>query len=296
MANVKVGVTLPQFSGDPERFADGAGAAEELGLDSLWVFDHLWPLTGGKERPAYEGWTSLAWLASATSRIQVGTLVTRSSLRHPALLGKMAATVGEIAPGRVTVGIGSGDEMSRDENEAFGIPYYEGEDRIDQLRSAVETVVNYLHRDRFSLEDDFASITDLPTSPSPSPVPSVWIGGRSDDALEVAATLADGWNGWAGTPERFAEDAGNLLEMSEGRPVELSWGGVLVLRSTDAEAETALEGASPRGKIVGGPATVARRLRAFVDAGARHLILTFAGRWDTDGLELLAREVVPRLA
>jgi alkanesulfonate monooxygenase SsuD/methylene tetrahydromethanopterin reductase-like flavin-dependent oxidoreductase (luciferase family) len=185
--------------------------------------------------------------------------------------------------------------MSRAENDAFGIPYYEEGDRIDQLRSTVETVLSFLHRDRFSLEDDFVSITDLPVSPRPSPSPSVWVGGRSDDTLEVAGTLADGWNGWAGTPERFAQDAGNVLEMAGGRGLELSWGGLVVLRGTDAEASSALEGRSPRGMLVGGPATVARGLRRYVDAGARHLILTFAGKWDSEHLRLLAEEVVPRL-
>ena len=293
--SIRVGVTLPQFSGDPRLFIDGTHAAEELGLDSLWVFDHLWPLSGGKELPTYEGWTSLAWLAAETTGIQVGTLVTRSSLRHPALLGKMVATAGEIAPGRVIAAIGSGDEKSRAENEAFGIPYYAGDDRIDQLRSTVETVVNFLQRDRFSLEDDFVSIADMPVSPRPVPRPSVWVGGRSDDTLEVAAMLADGWNAWAGTPERFAQDAGNVLEMAGERAVELSWGGLVVLRATDAEAATALAGRSPRGMIVGGPGTVARRLREYIDAGAHHLILTFATKWDTRYLRLLAEEVVPRL-
>jgi alkanesulfonate monooxygenase SsuD/methylene tetrahydromethanopterin reductase-like flavin-dependent oxidoreductase (luciferase family) len=293
---IKLGVTLPQFSGDPMRFADGAHATEDLGLDSVWVFDHLWPLTGGKERPAYEGWTSLAWLAAETSRIEIGTLVTRSTLRLPAVLGKMAATVGHIAPGRVTVAIGSGDEKSRAENESFGIPYHEADDRIDQLRSTVETVLNFIHRDRFSLTDDFVSISELPVSPEATPPPSIWVGGRSDDALEIAGALADGWNGWAGTPERFAQDAGNVLEMAGDRRLELSWGGLLVLRATDAEAETALEGRSGRGMIVGGPGTVARKLRAYVDAGARHLILTPAGIWDPDHVRLLAEEVRPRLS
>jgi alkanesulfonate monooxygenase SsuD/methylene tetrahydromethanopterin reductase-like flavin-dependent oxidoreductase (luciferase family) len=296
MTATKLGVTLPQFSGDPERFAEGAHAAEDHGLDSVWVFDHLWPLTGGKERPAYDGWTSLAWLATETSRIEIGTLVTRSSLRHPAVLGKMAATVGHIAQGRVTVAIGSGDEKSRAENEFFGIPYFEADDRIDQLRSTVETVLNYLHRERFSLTDDFVSVKDLPVSPDASPPPSVWIGGRSDDTLEIAAALADGWNGWAGTPERFAQDAGNVLEMAGERQLELSWGGLLVLRATDAEAEAALEGRSARGMIVGGPATVARKLRGYVEAGARHLILTFVGRWEPEQVRLLAEEVRPRLS
>src|ERR671915_1147412 len=121
MTTPLLGATLPQFTDDGHAFVEAAQRAESLGLDSVWLFDHMWPLTGGKTRPVIESWTALAHLAAATSRITVGTLVTRSTLRHPLLLAKMAATVGAIAPGRVIVGIGSGDEQSRNENEAFGL-------------------------------------------------------------------------------------------------------------------------------------------------------------------------------
>jgi alkanesulfonate monooxygenase SsuD/methylene tetrahydromethanopterin reductase-like flavin-dependent oxidoreductase (luciferase family) len=109
---LKLGVTLPQFTGDAELFLDGARRAEHLGLDSVWVFDHLWPL-GAKRRPILEGWTALASVASATERIGIGTMVTRSSLRNPAVLAAMAATVGALAPGRLTVGLGCGVRSCR---------------------------------------------------------------------------------------------------------------------------------------------------------------------------------------
>ena len=98
MSELKLGVTLPQFTAEPAQVVDAALRAESLGLDSSWVFDHLWPLSGGKERPALEAWTTLAYLAAATSRIDLGTLVTRSTLRQPAVLAKMAATVAEKLP------------------------------------------------------------------------------------------------------------------------------------------------------------------------------------------------------
>ncbi|MGI8774727.1 MAG: LLM class flavin-dependent oxidoreductase [Actinomycetota bacterium] len=295
MSSVKLGVTLPQFSDDPARLTDAVQAIEGMDLDSVWVFDHLWPLSGGKERPIFEAWTTLAWLASITERVSVGTLVSRSSLRHPALLAKMAATVASIAPDRVIVGIGSGDDLSRDENEAFGIQYFESDDRIDQLRSVVEAVVNHLRLDKVTLEDDFVHLNGLPTSPMPAIPPPVWVGGRSDDTLEIAATLADGWNGWGGTASRFAEDAGTVVEMAGERPLELSWGGQLVLRQTQGAAEEALGKHDPDQHVTGDPESVGARLNGYIDAGATHLILTPAGRWDLDTVELLAAEVRPLL-
>jgi alkanesulfonate monooxygenase SsuD/methylene tetrahydromethanopterin reductase-like flavin-dependent oxidoreductase (luciferase family) len=288
MTTVKLGLTLPQFQPEPERFTAPALEAERLGLDSVWVFDHIWPLTGGRERPAFEAWTSLAWLAARTRTIGIGTLVTRSTLRHPAVLAKMAATVATVAPGRSTIAIGSGDELSRAENEAFGLPFYAGDERIEQLRATVEVLINHLHRERVSIDRKHVTVTDLPTSPRPPTIPPVWVAGRSDDALEVAGVVADGWNGWGGTPERFAQDAGSVIRYAEGRAIELTWGGLVVPGASDREARTRLGERNPAGYVVGGPGTIAERLRAFIGSGATHLILTIAGAWEPDDLSLLA--------
>ena len=295
---VRLGVTLPQFTRDVQVFVDGARRAEALGLDSIWVFDHLWPLTGGKERPILEGWTSLAWLAAATKRIEIGTFVTRSSLRHPAVLGKMAATVGHIAPGRVTIGIGSGDEASRAENEAFGLPYYEADERIDQLTSTVATVVEFLRGEEVTRKDRFVTIDHLPTSPRAEPRPRIWVAGRADDVLEIAGTAADGWNGWGGSPARFAQDAFRVAEFAAAagdRAVEASWGGLVVIGRDDADARRKLGARSERGLVVGGPETVARHLDELIEAGARHLVLTFTDAANPRPYELLAERVRPLL-
>ena len=296
MSDVLVGATLPQFTDDPDRFIEGARRAEAVGLDSIWLFDHLWPLSGRKQRPIIECWTALGWVAAETSSIQIGTLVTRSSLRHPALVAKMAATIGDIAPGRMTIAIGSGDELSRAENEAFGIPYFAEDERIAQLLSAVRCVHHCLHERVVTMDDEFVTLTDLPTSPTPDPTPKLWVGGRSDDVLEVAGTLADGWNAWAGGPKRFAQDAATVAGHAAGRPIELSWGGQVMLGTDDDEAAEKMGDRSRAGWIVGSPDTVAARFQRYVDGGARHIIATFPDAWRAGVYELLAERVKPRLA
>jgi alkanesulfonate monooxygenase SsuD/methylene tetrahydromethanopterin reductase-like flavin-dependent oxidoreductase (luciferase family) len=295
MKQVMTGVSLPQFTDDPQKLIDGVRRAEAAGLDSIWLFDHLWPLGGNKERPVLECWSTLAWLATVTDTIQIGTLVTRSSLRHPAVLAKMAATVGEIAPGRVTVGIGSGDAASRAENEAFGIPYYKSDHRIDQLVSTVKVLRRYLNDEAATYQDDFADLDALPASPRPQPPPRIWVGGRSEQVLEVAGTEADGWNGWGGTPEVYAADAQLALDYAKGRTIELSWGGQVILGDTDRDAQGKLGSRDPKHFITGGPETVANQLSRFVDAGARHFVLGLPDAGTPGVYEALAETVMPML-
>lgn len=295
MSKVLLGATLPQFTDDRALFLEGVRRAESAGLDSVWVFDHLWPLSGGRDRPVLEAWSTLAFLAGATEKILIGTLVTRSSLRHPALLAKMIATVGAIAPGRLIVGIGSGDDASRAENEAFGLPYYAGADRIGQLKATVGLVRDYLHADVVRSNDPFASAEDLAPSPRPDPAPKIWLGGRADTVLETAGRVADGWNGWGGTPRTFARDAQQVLGYAEGRDVELSWGGICVLGDSDDAARAKLGSRDPSKTMWGGPDTLAGKLMGFVAAGARHLIVTPAGSADPEAYEILGAEVGPRL-
>ena len=272
---IKLGVTLPQFTSDRERLVDAAQAAEDLGLDSMWVFDHLWPLGGPKERPIYEGWTTLAYLASRTGRIQMGTLVSRSTLREPALVAKMAATIEAIAPGRLVFAIGSGDELSRAENEAFGIPYVGGGDRVPQLIAALECVKECLHEPIADIDTAYHRIERLPTSPRPLAPPPIWVGGRSPEVLAAAGASCNGWNAWAATPEDF-EREGRIVRAAAGdRRIELSWGGQLIVAEDDARAMEMLGDRRGESFIVGSPETVAGRLRELLDAGAEHLIAAF---------------------
>jgi alkanesulfonate monooxygenase SsuD/methylene tetrahydromethanopterin reductase-like flavin-dependent oxidoreductase (luciferase family) len=291
---IMVGVSLPQFTEDPQKLFDGVKRAEASGLDSVWLFDHLWPL-GRKDRPILECWSTLAWMAATTEHMHIGTLVTRSSLRHPLVLAKMAATVGTIAPGRVTVGIGSGDEASRAENEAFGIPYYAADERIDQLVSTVKVMRHYLNDPSVTLNDDFVHIEAAPASPRPVPRPRIWVGGRSEQVLEVAGADADGWNGWGGTPENFAADAQLVLDYAGGRPIEFSWGGQVIFGDTDRAAADRLGSRNPKQFIAGAPETVAAKLQRFVDAGARHFVIGFPDAGSPGDYETLAEKVAPLL-
>lgn len=285
----RLGVTLPQFTDDGSVFTDGIRRAEDLGFDSLWVFDHLWPL-GAPRRPILEGWTALTWLAAHTTDATVGTLVTRSSLRHPAVLAKMAATVSAIAPGRVCVAVGSGDHASAGENLAFGLPYWTGADRMDQLASTVEVLHRFRDEPEVSLSDDFVQLDGLPAAPGPRDY-SIWVAGRSVDALDITGRLADGWNAWGASPEEFAHAADALRKLAGERSLELSWGGQVIAGRTDEDAKERLGSRNPAHYVVGGPGTIGRYLAALAEAGVAHFILATPFASDPGQYELLAGEV-----
>jgi alkanesulfonate monooxygenase SsuD/methylene tetrahydromethanopterin reductase-like flavin-dependent oxidoreductase (luciferase family) len=272
---MKVGVTLPVFTSDVAATLDGARRAHHAGLDSVWVYDHMWPLGGPKERTILECYSTLAYLAAATEDITIGTLVTRSTLRNAALLAKMVATVGLIAPGRVTVAIGSGDAASRPENDAFGLPYVGGKERARQLEATVTTVRTHLHGDG-----------PLP-GPRPTPPPPVWVGGRSPAMLDIAGRVADGWNAWGATVEDFAREAEVVRAAAGGRAVALTWAGSAVIAPDDTEARVKLGDRDPGAYLVGGPETLGAHLAALGAAGCSHAILGFPDASRPGSYELL---------
>lgn len=268
---MRLGVTLPQFTGDPGVFADGARRAEDEGFDSAWVFDHLWPL-GARKRPILEGWSALAYLASATRRISIGTLVTRSTLRPPAVLAHMADTVADQAPGRVVVAVGSGDELSRPENEAFGLPYHSGRRRTEQLVATLRALVD--HR-------------------GAKGGPSVWAAGWSASTLAAAGGFCDGWNGWMEGPERFERAVESIREAAAGRRVELTWGAQVIVGRTREDAEARLGARDPRHYVHGGPDEVAAHIGTFAKAGCDHVIAALPDAADPAAWRALAAALAP---
>src|SRR5512146_1112399 len=98
-----------------------AHRAEELGFDSVWLYDHLLYREEGRTIGIWECWSMLAALAASTKRVELGTLVCCNNFRNPAILAKMAHTVDEISGGRLVLGLGAG--WNEPEYKAFGLPF-----------------------------------------------------------------------------------------------------------------------------------------------------------------------------
>src|SRR6204780_2686853 len=119
-----------------------ADAVREIG--HAWLFDHLMPIAGDRNGPAFEGWTLLSALAAQTERLRLGLLVTSNRFRPPAMLAKIAATVDIVSGGRLDFGIGAGSRpslpMARREYEANGLPYHDFAHSVGDLAEACTVI------------------------------------------------------------------------------------------------------------------------------------------------------------
>ena len=170
-------------------------------IEHAWLFDHLMPIGGNPDGPAYEGWTLLSALAAQTRRLRLGLLVTSNRFRPPAMLAKIAATVDVVSGGRLDFGIGAGSRpdhpLARREYEAHGLPFHDFAHSVGSLAEAC-TIIRRLWTETkpFDFDGTYVQLTRAFCNPKPvqRPYPPILIGGRSSATLRVVAEHADLWN------------------------------------------------------------------------------------------------------
>jgi len=223
-------------------------------------------------------------------------MVTRAGIRAPALVARMAATVGQVAGVPPIVGVGRGDLGNRDENLAFGLPFPGAAERTRAVEDVVAALRGPLAVSRFtgaplrgSPDPSRSNGAPLRGSPDPSGAPEVWVGGTGPSGRELAGRLADAWNGWGLTPEELAAGLADVRRAAQvaGRDpatVPGTWGGQVLVAPGRQEARAMLArwGAGrPPGEVArvvaGDPETVLARLRALGDAGAAWCVVAFVG-------------------
>jgi len=198
---MKVGITLPQFRDEADSAVAAARRAEELGLDGVFCFDHLWPM-GQPGRPALSSGPLLGAVAASTSAIHIGTLVARIGLLPDDVLVEVLSSLNNISNGRLIAGLGTGDHLSRAENLAFGIPYEPPAER--QVRLASVAVA--------------AEARGI----------KVWVGGGLASTSDLARSVGGAVNLWEAETAKVAETA------SAG--CETTWGGPLKGNAKQVEA------------------------------------------------------------
>jgi alkanesulfonate monooxygenase SsuD/methylene tetrahydromethanopterin reductase-like flavin-dependent oxidoreductase (luciferase family) len=239
---LQIGTTLPQFREDAEVAIDAARRAEALGLDGVFVFDHLWPI-GNPDGVVLHSLTLLGALAAETQRVRLGSLVARVGLLPDAVLVNTLASVAHIAGAERTIaGVGTGDALSKPENLAFGVEYESVSERVAAVRRVCR-----------SLQE--RGVT-------------TWAGGRSPELRQVAADDADALNIWGATPAEVVSEIEDLRQRAGGREVATTWGGQVLIGRNGTDAAAKLERYGTRRHLVHGTvAQVAEHFDAMAEAG-----------------------------
>lgn len=293
---LQIGILLPQgeyrLNGRLPRWSDleaMARLAEDIGLDSLWVVDHLLYRTpDGEPEGMWECWSLLAALAAVTRRIQLGTLVLCTNWRNPALIAKMAETVDEISGGRLILGIGAGN--TEHEFRRFGFPW---ERRVSRFAEALQIIHGLLRNGWIDFTGEFYTVRDCllrPRGPRPQG-PPILIGGNRPRLLRLAAQYADIWNTYYDFTGNRASGLGPQLEAfrTACKEVGRDWNSV----EFSASALVAFPG---HGRIYGvvadpvrgSPEDIAEEFQSYAQAGIRHLQLRIEPN-TLEGLEELGR-------
>lgn len=255
-----------------------AELAEGIGLDSVWVGDHMLYRDDGREaRGPWEAWSLLAALAAVTERVEIGPLVASAGFHNPAVLAKKAATVEEISGGRLILGLGAG--WNRPDYDAFGLPY---DHRVSRFEEAFRIIRELLATGHSDFRGEYYALDRgelLPRGPRPAG-PPLMVGSIGERMLGITLPHAAAWNAWGpwfgNTVEGYLELRATVDEHCRraGRdPGTLERTVALIV---------ALPGALGRGSSVseeafapldGDPGSLAPALRAFADAGVAHVQL-----------------------
>ena len=277
---LKVGVQLPEVERVVRwrELAEMAQLAERIGLDSVWVGDHLLYRDDGAEaRGPWEAWSLLAALAAVTERVEIGPLVASTSFHNPAMIAKKAATIEEISGGRLILGLGAG--WNRADYDAYGFPY---DHRVSRFEEAFTIIRELLATGRSDARGTYYSLDRgelLPRGPRPDG-PPLMVGSIGERMLGITLPHVAAWNAWGPWFGNSVEGYRELHATIDAHCLRVGRGPRSVQRTV--ALIVALPGALGRGSSVsderfvpldGDPQSLAPALRAFAEAGVDHVQL-----------------------
>jgi alkanesulfonate monooxygenase SsuD/methylene tetrahydromethanopterin reductase-like flavin-dependent oxidoreductase (luciferase family) len=309
VSDVKLGALCwNQYTDWPSLLAAGQ-RADRLGFDTLWTWDHLYPIVGSHEGPIFEGWSVLTAWACATEHVRVGLMVGANTFREPALTAKIATTLDHISNGRAILGIGGA--WFETEHVAYGLAFGDGfPERLRWLGEALPIMRGMLHGERPTASGPRYSAKAVRNDPMPiqERMPLLIGGGGEQVTLKLVAKYGDANNVGGGIDNVRRKEA-ILVQHCEtvGRDpseIERTTGlGTVIIRDSREEARKVQRAIFERNgnadlwkdQPVGTPEDVAERIAPLLDIGYRHLIAGFPSPYDEESMTRLATEVRPML-
>lgn len=282
--------------------------AEELGLDSLWVYDHFHNVPVPAHETMFEAWTTIAAISQRTSRIMLGQMVGCAPYRNPGLLAKITSNIDVISGGRLIWGIGAG--WYEHEFRGYGYEFVKPSERIAVLRETVEIVKALWSEPDVTYQGTHFQLDGAQCDPKPvqSPHPQILIGGGGEQlTLRVVARHADASN-FGGKPHEWAAKAEVLKGhcAAVGRDydeIQKTWSPEIFIRETEAEVTAAGSRSFwgepveswTAGNLVGTPEQVAARIQEYVDLGCTGFYPWCSDYPETETVRLFAERIVPQL-
>ncbi len=310
MPQLKIGMNCwNQYTEWPALLEAGV-RVDELGYESLWTWDHLYPIVGDPHGPYYEGWMTLAAWAVATKRVTLGLMVGANPYRLPTLVAKMATTLDHISNGRAVLGIGAA--WNEQESYDFGVDFGSGfPERLRWLGEALPLMRGMLDgAEPSSPEGGYYHAHNVRNDPPPVQrhLPILVGGGGEKVTLKLVAQYADANNVGDGLETvkrkeeillRHCQDVGrdpDEIERTVGA-------GIVVVRESEREAQKVLDTLFETNCVsrkwtdqpIGTPEQVAEKLAPYLEIGYRHLIVSHPAPYDEESATRLAREVRPLL-
>jgi F420-dependent oxidoreductase-like protein len=288
-----------------------ASACEEHGVEALFRSDHY--ISGSDEtRPALDAWTTLAGLAARTTKLQLGTLVSPATFRHPSVLARSAATADGISGGRITLGLGAG-WMQR-EHEAYGFEFGTARERVARFGEQLEIVHRLLREETVDFDGEHYTLVAAPGLGRPE-LPILVGGSAKPGTAEPAVRFADEYNTFFATMDEIRERKRALDEACEraGRdPATLRYSlmAPCVVGRDEREVKALAArigerfGRDPEQVLerygefgpVGTVDQVVERLKQIEEVGYERVMLQHLAHQDLDTVALIGRELVPAVA
>lgn len=319
---VKLGVMIEGQEGLTwERWRRIIDTADRLDFDSVWRSDHIFSLMGDPTRDCIALWPSLQEVASRSSRLTFGQLVSPVSFRHPVHLAIDAVALDELSDGRYMFGIGAG--WNEGEHKAFGFPLPPLKERMDRFEEALKVITLLWSGEQVSFHGTYYQLDGAQSRPTPTrgkKVPTVIGGGGEKRTLRLVAEYADEWNMQPTTVEGYTHKAEVLLRHCDdvGRdPATIRRSIMLghligrnqdeireradrmrgiLLTLADVEPDEIIERWKGRGFLVGTPEEIVEDINRRHEQGIERIMLQTHDQTDMDALELFASDVMPHVS